>query len=203
MRLIGIRQITATLGLGLAAALLGVLGAGSSGPTATRYEVTAELLLASDGKTYACYLYAQSFPPTACGGIEVRGVDLTQIPGVEGYPSGGQGSPARRLVGTWDGQALTLTEPPQLAARAMGLPQPCQQELGFDGAPGMPLMGQVDNDWVALRARGIDLLETMPCDSATVGIVVVVADDQTVGWLTSHYRPIKVGGWLRPVPSGP
>jgi hypothetical protein len=203
MGLVGIRQIAATIGLGLTAALLGILGAGSSGPAATRYEVTAELLLANDGKVYACYLYAQAFPPTACGGIEIRGVDFSQIPNVDGYPSGGQGSPPRRLVGTWDGQALTLTEPPHPAATAMGLPQPCQQEVGFDGAPGMRLLKQVDNDWEALRARGIDLLETMPCDSTTVGIVLVVANDQAVGWLTSHYRPIKVAGWLRPLPSGP
>jgi hypothetical protein len=203
MRLVGIRQITATLGLGLAAALLGILAAGSSGLAETRYEVTAELLLANDGKVFACYAYLQSFPPAACGGIEVLGVDFSRIPNIEGYPSGGQGSPPQRLVGTWDGQALTLTERPHLAATAMGLPQPCQQELGFDAPPGMTLMGQVDNDWLALRARGIDLLETMPCDSTTVGIVVVVADDQAVGWLASHYRPIKVVGWLRPMPSGP
>jgi hypothetical protein len=203
VRLLGVRKSSAALGLGLLAASLGVLGAGSNGPAPTRYEVTAELLLANDGKVYACYAYLQSFPPAACGGIEVLGVDLSQIRSVEGYPSGGQGSRPQRLVGTWDGQALTLTEPPHPAEKALGLPLPCQQELGFEGAPGMPLMAQVVHDWEALRARGIDMLETVPCDSTTVGIVLVAADDQAVAWLTSHYRPIKVVGWLRPLPSGP
>jgi len=156
MQLFGIRATSIGLGFGLVAAGLGILGAGSNGPAPTRYEVTAELLLASDGKVYACYAYLQSFPPAACGGIEVLGVDLSQIRSVEGYPSGGQGSRPQRLVGTW-----------------------------------------------ALRVRGIDMLETMPCDSTTVGIVLVAADDKAVAWLTSHYRPIKVVGWLRPLPSGP
>ena len=203
MRLVGIRETTATFALGLGAALLGVLGAGSSGPAPTRYEVTAELLLANDGMVYACYAYAQSFPPTACGGIEVLGVDFSTLPHVGDYPSGGQGSPPQRLVGTWNGQALTLTEPPHPAEKAMGLPQPCQQELGFEGAPGMPLMERVVHDWESLRAGGIDMLETVPCDSTTVGIVLVVADDHAMAWLTSHYRPIKVVGWLRQLPSGP
>src|SRR5437660_10043381 len=122
MRLLGIRQTTAMLGLGLAAALLGVIGGGSSGPAPTRYEVTAELLLASDGKVYACYAYLQSFPPAACGGIEVLGVDLSQIRSGEGYPSGGQGSRPHRLVATGYGRAPALRGPPSPAGTARGLP---------------------------------------------------------------------------------
>jgi hypothetical protein len=203
MRLVGIRAGSATLGLGLLAAMLGIVGAGSSGPASTRYEVTAELLLASDGRVFACYAYLQSFPTDGCGGIEVLGVTFSQISGMEGYPNGGQGSPPVRLVGTWDGQALSLTEPPQSAEKAPGLPEPCRQELGFDGAPGMRLQQQLGDDLLTLRARQIDVLETMPCDDTTLGIVVVVADRDTGNWLTSHYRPIKVVGWLRPLPSGP
>jgi hypothetical protein len=126
-------------GLGLVAAGLGVLGAGSDGPAATRYEVTAELLLAGDGKVYACYAYLQSFTADGCGGIEVRGVNFSQLPGIEGFPSGGQGSSPQRLVGTWDGKALRLTESPGPARTAAGLPDPCKQELGFEGAPGLTL----------------------------------------------------------------
>jgi hypothetical protein len=57
--------------------------------------------------------------------------------------------------------------------------------------------------WDALKARGITVLQTMPCDDTTLGVTVVLADENTVSWLTSHYGPVKVAGWLRPVPSGP
>ena len=54
----------------------------------------------------------------------------------------------------------------------------------------------------ALRTRGIDVLMSTGCDGNAVGIVVPVADDATVNWLTRHYS-VKVVGWLRPLPSGP
>ena len=201
MQLFGIRATSIGLGLGLVAAGLGVLGAGSNGPAATRYEVTAELLLASDGRAFACYAYLQSLPSDGCGGIEVRGVDFSQISGMEDFPSGGQGSPPLRMVGTWDGKALTLTESPQPAEKAPGLPEPCQQDLGFDGAP--DLMAREPLVWNGVKAHGIAVLQSMPCDDTTLGITVVVADDNTVAWVTSHYPGIKIAAWLRPLPSGP
>jgi hypothetical protein len=201
MRLFGIRATSIALGLGLLAAGLGVLGAGSNGPAATRYQVSAELLRASDGRVFACYAYLQSSQSDGCGGVEVRGMDFGQISGMEDFPSGGQGSPPVRLVGTWDGKALTLTEPPQPAQKALGLPDPCQQELGFDGAPAMDLRQTEVAD--ALRAHGIIVLQTMPCDDTTLGLTILLADDETISWVSSHYPPVKVTGWLRPLPSGP
>ena len=133
VRLLGVRNSSATLGFGLLAAGLGLLGAGSSGPAATMYEVTAPLQLATGGKVFACYAFLMSYPAEGCGGIEVRGVDFSQMPNVEGFSSGAQVSQAMRLVGTWDGRVLTLTESPQPALKAPGLPEPCQQELGFEG----------------------------------------------------------------------
>jgi hypothetical protein len=189
------------LGIGLVAAGLGVLGAGSSGPAATRYELTAELLLTSDDSVFACYIYAQSSPSDGCGGIEVRGVDFNHLTGMDGYPSGGQGSPPFRLVGTWDGKALTLTESPQPAQKAVGLPEPCRQDVGFEGAP--DVMAREPEVWAGLKAHGIAVLQSMPCDDTTLGVTVAVADDDTVAWVTSHYPDIKIAGWLRPLPSGP
>jgi len=201
MRLLGVRPSFAVLGFGLLAASLGVLGAGSSGPSPTRYEVTAPLQLATGGRVFACYAFLLTYPAEGCGGIEVRGVDFSQMPNVEGFPSGAQVSQAMRLVGTWDGGALTLTERPQPAAKALGLPDACHQELGFEGAPTlMPGDRQV---WEDLKAHGIAVLESMPCDDTTLGITVVVADDRTVAWVTSHYPSVRVAGWLRPLPSGP
>ena len=201
MRLFGIRATSVTMGLGLLAAILGVLGGGSDGPAAVRYEVTAPLQLATGGKVFACYAFLMTFPADGCGGIEVRGADFSQLPNVERYPSGAQVSQAMRLVGTWDGHVLRLTESPQAAQKAPGLPEPCQQEPGFEGAPGTN--SRQTQLWDALQAHGITVLQTMACDDTTLGITVVVADDSTVSWVTSHYPPVKVAGWLRRLPSGP
>ena len=99
------------------------------------------------------------------------------------------------------GTALTLTESPQPADKAPGLPEPCQQELGFDGAP--ELMAREPEVWNGLKAHGIAVLQSMPCDDTTLGITVVVADDTTVAWVASHYPAVKIAGWLRALPSGP
>jgi hypothetical protein len=189
------------VGFGLLAAGLGVLGAGSSGPAATRYEVTAPLQLATGGKVFACYAFLMTYPAEGCGGILVRGVDFSQLRNVEGYPSGAVVSQPMRLVGTWDGTALTLTESPQPALKAPGLNEPCQQELGFEGAPGV--MAREPQVWEDLRAHGIGVVQSMPCDETTLGITVIVADDRTLAWVHSHYPSVKVAGWLRPLPSGP
>jgi hypothetical protein len=201
MRLFGIRATSVAMGLGLVVAGLGVLGAGSNGPALARYEVTGELELATGGRVFVCYAFLMTYPAEGCGGIEVHGVDFRQIPNVEACPSGAQVSQAMRLVGTWNGKALTLAESPKPAQKAVGLPEPCVQEIGFDGAPGMNSRQIQVTD--ALRAHGIMVLETMPCDDTTLGVTVVVADDETISWVTSHYAPVKVAGWLGPLPSGP
>jgi hypothetical protein len=54
----------------------------------------------------------------------------------------------------------------------------------------------------ALRRRGVDVLESTGCDRATVGVLVAVADDATIDWMTKHYH-VNVVGWLRRLPSGP
>ena len=197
-RLLGVRNSSAALGFGLLAASLGVLGAGSSGPAATRYELNAPLL-ATGGKVFACFSDALMGPGSGCGGIEVKDVDISQVPdggGDHGLPW----SKPMRLVGTWDGRALTLTEAPKVAQTAPGLPEPCSQD--FSPQPGFDSMQRQIEVIDALRTRGIDVLMSTGCDGNAVGIVLPVADDATVSWLTSHYR-VKVVGWLRRLPSGP
>ena len=198
MRLFGIRATSVTMGLGLVAATLGVLGAGSSGPAAIKYELNAPLL-ATGGRVFACFSDALMDPTAGCGGIEVKGVDISQLPdggGDHGLPW----SHPMRLVGTWDGKALTLTEAPQAAQRAPGLPQPCSQD--FSPQPGSDSIQRQIEVIDGLRNRGVDVLMSTGCDGMAVGVVVPVADDATVDWLTRHYH-VKVVGWLRPLPSGP
>ena len=97
LRLLGARTTAASLGVGLLAAALGVLGAGSSGPAAIRYELNAPLL-ATGGRVFACFSDALMDSAT-CGGIEVKGVDVSQVPD-GGGDHGSPWSQTMRLVGT-------------------------------------------------------------------------------------------------------
>jgi hypothetical protein len=198
VRLLGVRTTSAAVGFGLLAAALGVLGAGSSGPAAIRYELDAPLL-AAGGRVFACFSDALMDPATGCGGIEVKGVDVSQVPdggGDHGLPW----SQPMRLVGTWDGQALTLTEAPQVAQTPPGLAPLCTQD--FNSQPEPDSMQRQIEVIDALRSRGVDVLESAGCDRTTVGVLVAVADEATVTWLSRHYR-VNVVGWLRRLPSGP
>lgn len=196
VRLLGVRTTAATVGFGLLAAGLGVLGAGSSGPAAIRYELDAPLL-AAGGRVFACFSDALMDPAAGCGGIEVKGVDVGQVPDGGGDPPWSQ---PMRLVGTWDGQALTLTEGPQALQTPPGLPPLCTQN--FNSQPEPDSMQRQIEVVDALRRRGVDVLESTGCDHATVGVLVVVADDATVDWITKHYH-VNVVSWLRRLPSGP
>ena len=182
------------MGLGLFAATLGVLGAGSSGPAAIRYELDAPLL-ATGGRVFACF--SDDLMNTRCGGIELKGVDISQVPDGGGNPPW---SPTMRLVGTWDGQALRLTGAPQVAQTPPGLPPLCTQDFNAQPEPDST-QGQIEVIR-ALQSRGVDVLESTGCDHATVGVLVVVADDATVDWITKHYH-VNVVSWLRRLPSGP
>lgn len=62
-----------------------------------------------------------SMPPAGCGGAVVRGLDPMTVPGATRYPNGTVQTPSVRLVGTWDGRALTVTQPP---VRADPPPEP-------------------------------------------------------------------------------
>jgi hypothetical protein len=144
-----------------------------------------------------------SYPADGCGGIKVRGVDFSHIANTEGYPSGVEVSPAFRLVGTWDGQTMTLTERLQQAGKAPGLPAPCVQDPHVASRPGMtPLDRWMADQEGSARSQGIEVLQAFSCDDKTLGLVVVVADEQAVNWLTNRYGPVKVAGWLQPVPNG-
>src|SRR2546429_7459110 len=99
------------MGFGLLAASLGLLGAGSSGPAAIRYELNAPLL-ATGGRVFACFSDALMGPAAGCGGVEGNSVHVSQVPdggGDDGVPW----ARPMRLVGTSDGRELTVTGAPQ------------------------------------------------------------------------------------------
>jgi hypothetical protein len=200
----GTRATSATLGLGLLAAFTGILAAGSSGPAPARYQVVAPLLFLRSGPIYACFSYDLM---GGCGGIPVHGAVLGDLP-IDGQltvASVGITTGPVRLIGMWDGNVLTLSESPKAGQGNAIFPDACVQSQGFDEAPGVtPALEQrVIDDYDLMRAQHIEPLQFGMCDETTLGMVVVVADDAAVSWLTGRYHNIKIAGWLQPVPNGP
>ena len=196
MRLFGIRATSMAMGLCLVAASLGVLGAGSGGPGSLKYEVAASLS-ARDGQVSACWA---SMDPDSCGVVAVRGIDISQYQNFEWSPGAPLMTPILHLVGAWDGHTLTLTEPAQPASSATPYPEPCGKlPVGFTPEPKLlALQDRVGIDRALLENRGIEVLGTSACDG-TVGIIVVVADPDTVSYLRARYHTVAVAGWLQPV----
>ncbi len=181
------------------AASLGLLGAGAGGPGSTRYELVAPLQSVDGRSVYACFSSDLMFPRDVCGGIRVRGVDMRQIPTVQGYTySAALETPPVRLVGRWEEGALTLTEPPQPTSGGAPLPDLCSQPVGFQpSSEVMALQDRVVGD-SAFANHDMVFLESMPCEGR-VGLLVAVADPETVSYLQSRYPGVVVTGWLQPI----
>jgi hypothetical protein len=84
-------------------------GPGVASPSEQRYTVSATVLESPDHGPQLCHVVAESLPPQ-CGGPDVVGWDWSEVDGEESVNGTTWGS--YRVVGTWDGDALTLTEPP-------------------------------------------------------------------------------------------
>ena len=98
---------------------------------------TATLLQLSGGDVFLCGGgVLTSLPPAGCGGAVVRGLDPMTVDGAERYANGTITTPSVRLVGTWDGHALTVTQPaerrdPDPPAGQAGVPEPsCPEPEG-------------------------------------------------------------------------
>jgi len=164
------------------------------------YSVTATVMQKPGEAPHACFGTPLPYPPIGCGGPDLRGVDMLTVRGVTRYSNGVLATGALRLVGTWDGHALTLTRPPESAAATdvTRMPQ-CAQEPGTSSSDPIPqVMKEVMADEGLLRSHGIQLLEFYPCKN-TVFLGLAVADSQSVDFLTSRYGHVEVAGWLQPV----
>jgi hypothetical protein len=92
----------------------------TAGPTG-RYEVTATVLESPDHGPQLCAAVAESLPPQ-CGGPDIVGWDWADVDDEESANGTTWGS--YRVVGTWDGRRLTLTEPPGEPGEEPGVPEP-------------------------------------------------------------------------------
>lgn len=97
-----------TAAAGLAATLALVSCGAQQAASPARYEASVTVLEGGGHGPQLCMAVAESLPPQ-CGGPDVVGWDWNQVKH-ESLHGGKWGS--YRVVGTWDGARLTLTEPP-------------------------------------------------------------------------------------------
>jgi len=160
-----------------------------------RYTKTTALMQGSpfNQPLTACRMVLLSDPPAGCGGVEVRGVaDPMRLPGARRLSNGVIQTDTVRLVGTWDGYALNLTEPPLRATPPLASRRPV-------AAPATPQALAAQQRLVAdmreLRRQGVLVMQCAPNGDA-VSALVPVADDRTVATLTQRYGPVLVSAWL-------
>jgi hypothetical protein len=184
----------------LAALAAWACGSTAQPSTTTLYTVTSTVMQWPGEAPHACFATAAPYPPIGCGGPDIRGLDLASVPSVTRYQNGVLATGILRLVGTWDGRALTLTQPPQGAsATNITLMPECAQEPGRSSAdPIPPVMERVMKDEAVLRSHGVQLLEFYPC-KGTVFLGLAVANQKSIDFLTSRYGHVEVGGWLQPL----
>jgi hypothetical protein len=94
---------------------------GAASPTEQRYTVSATVLESPDHGPQLCHAVATSYPPQ-CGGPDVIGWDWAAVDGEES--ANGTTWGVYRVVGTWDGERLTLAEPPGEPRHGEGWPGP-------------------------------------------------------------------------------
>lgn len=82
---------------------------GDQAPPSTRYRVSGTVLESDGHGPQLCRAVAESYPPQ-CSGPDVVGWDWGSVEGEESASSTTWG--IYQLTGTWDGERLTLTEPP-------------------------------------------------------------------------------------------
>jgi len=164
------------------------------------YTVTSIVMQKPGEAPHACFAVPLPEPPIGCGGPALDRADISTMPGFTKYRNGVEASGMVRLVGTWDSRQLTLTRPPEAAATTDQTQAPnCAQDGSEPQGPGLPPMMQgVADDSPALEVRGIQVLEMYMCKKSLF-MVVPVADQATVDFLTSRYGNVKVDGWLLPV----
>jgi hypothetical protein len=161
------------------------------------YTVIGTLLSVRGETAQVCAAVIFTLPPTCGSGVTICGVDIRTAPGAHVFSNGTVDTGLVRVVGTWDGQALTLVgvlrpaganEMPPWPACAAGAKNPFLPDSTAQ---------RINDDTPSLRSRGIEVLSITPCNDGIL-VVVPVADSKTVAYLTTRYGQLHVAGWLQP-----
>lgn len=200
------RALLSLLALVLAGTACG--GLPSARQSVTEYTVVAPLLAAPGSPIYACYFMNLPAPgPSACGGVEVRNVDVATVAAMGGdhpYNGGTRMSRPVRLVGAWDGQTLTLTltkRPVPADYPADPFPSPLVSVPPPSGeTAALAEASQIAGD-SSLRREGVQVISAgVGRHGKDVDVKLVVADARAVQALQRRYDSVYVtGGWLQPV----
>jgi hypothetical protein len=141
--------------------------------------------------------------------VVVRGIDIRHAPGAHLFAGGTVTVPTVRLVGVWDGVALTLTEPPvSVTRRQATAPFPDWVACAADGYAD----GQANAVKTAIDFdQGIKTYGTFPLDGVACGhnvqVLLAVVQPKSVDYLTARYDQLlavrgghlEISGWLQPV----
>jgi hypothetical protein len=175
-----------------------ILACGSS-PTQVpnEYTVIGTLLSVRGETAQVCAVETYSLPPTCGGGVTIYGVEVRTAPGARVFSNGTVDTGLVRVVGTWDGQALTLVGALRPAGANEMPPWPaCAAGAKNSFLPDSTAQ-RINDDTPSLRSRGIEVLSITPCNDGIL-VVVPVADSKTVSYLTDAYGQLQVVGWLQP-----
>src|SRR6266849_9960863 len=161
------------------------------------YTVVGTLLSVRGETAKVCAAVIFALPPTWCGGVTIYGVDIRTAPGAHVFSSGTVDTGLVRVVGTWDGQALTLVGPLRSAGAREMRPWPTCAAGAKNSLLPDSTAQRINDDTPFLRSRGIEVLSIIPCNDGIL-VVVPVADSKTVSYLTTRYGQLHVAGWLQP-----
>ncbi len=178
------------------AALICACGS-SSAQLPNEYIVIGTLMSVRGETAKVCAAEIFTLPPTCGGGVTIHGLDIRTAPGAHVFSNGTVNTGLVRVVGTWDGQALTVVEPLRPAAPNEVPPWPaCAAGAKNSFLPDSTAQ-RINNDTPSLRSRGIEVLSITPCNDGIL-VVVPVADSKTVSYLTGKYGQLQIAGWLQP-----
>src|SRR6266478_1844749 len=161
------------------------------------YTVVGRLLSLRGETAQVCAVETYSLPPTCGGGVTIYGVDVRTAPGARVFSNGTVDTGLVRVVGTWDGQALTLVGSLRSAGAREMRPWPTCAAGAKNSLLPDSTAQRINDDTPFLRSRGIEVLSIIPCNDGIL-VVVPVADSKTVSYLTTRYGQLHVAGWLQP-----
>ena len=161
------------------------------------YTVVGTLLSVRGETAKVCAAVIFTLPPTWCGGVTIYGVDIRTAPGAHVFSNGTVDTGLVRVVGSWDGQALTLVGSLRSAGAREMRPWPTCAAGAKNSLLPDSTAQRINDDTPFLRSRGIEVLSIIPCNDGIL-VVVPVADSKTVSYLTTRYGQLHVAGWLQP-----